>query len=123
MSDDHRGTPQHQSLQRRRYFGLSLCVYGRSGLIEDQDRRVVEQSPRYREPLLLPTGQPHATLADPCVIAAGHLPDELIGAGIYGRFLYLLAGSIWATVADILRDSAVKQKDVLQHHADLPPQR
>jgi hypothetical protein len=69
---DHQRRPALQRLLQRRLhqpLGLGVEVGGR--LVEDHDRRVLEQHAGDRQPLLLAAGQPVAALADDGVVAVG----------------------------------------------------
>src|ERR1044071_1118134 len=60
-------------------FGLRIEVAGR--LVEQQDRRVLEQGARDRDTLLLSAGQAHAALAEVRVVAVRLRGEELVGLG------------------------------------------
>jgi hypothetical protein len=68
---DHQRRPvQGQARQRLLDQTLGLGVDRRGRLVQDQDRRVLQERPRDREPLLLAARQPHAPLADHRVVPA-----------------------------------------------------
>ena len=62
----------HQRLQRGLHLPLGFGVERRGRLVEDQDRRVLEQRARDRQALALAAGQAHAVLADQGVEALRH---------------------------------------------------
>jgi hypothetical protein len=61
----------HQRRQRLLDVALGLGVQRRGGLVEDQDRRVLEHGPGDGDALPLPAGQQHAAIADQGVEALG----------------------------------------------------
>jgi hypothetical protein len=93
-------------------FGLAVDVTGR--LVEDDDRRIVEQGPRDGDPLVLAAREFDSTLADPRVVAVGQFRDGLVGGRRFcsrddAVALVRLAGplgrkGVIATVRDVLGD-------------------
>jgi len=55
VCDHQRGAPRHQALQRLLHRTLALRVQRAGGLVQQQDRRVLEQRTRDRDALLLAT--------------------------------------------------------------------
>ena len=64
VRDDDRRAPAHQLFERRLDQPLRLGVERRGRLVEDQDRRVLEDRARDRDALPLAARQPDAALAD-----------------------------------------------------------
>ena len=64
VRDDERRAVPHQVGERILHQQLRLGVERRGRLVENQDRRVLQQRARDREPLPLPARQPLAALAD-----------------------------------------------------------
>ena len=64
MRDDERRAVPHQVRQRLLHQPLGFGVERRGRLVEDQDRRVLQERPRDRQPLPLAARQPLAALAD-----------------------------------------------------------
>ena len=67
MGDDERGPVSRQPLERRVHRLLVDRVEMRGGLVQDQDRRVLEEGSRDRHALALAAGELHAPLAHPRV--------------------------------------------------------
>ena len=63
MRDDHRRSVRHQMFQRFLNQTLGRGVYTCGRFIENQNRRILQQSARDREPLLFPDTQLHTALA------------------------------------------------------------
>jgi hypothetical protein len=72
----------HHVIQGRLDMPLGLGIQRRSGLVEDQQRRVFQQRPGNRQALALAAGQQYAVLADFGIEALRQLVDELLGIGI-----------------------------------------
>ncbi|MCW0416310.1 hypothetical protein NB689_002064 [Xanthomonas sacchari] len=120
---DHR-LARHQFVQAVLDRRLHFRIQRRGGLVQDQDRRVLEQHAGDGDALALAAGQLHAALADLRVVAALALAvlqllDELVGARLgHGGAQLRLAG-IWAAVQQVVADRAVQQRGVLGDQADL----
>ena len=64
VSDNHRGAPSQQLRKRLEDQRFGLGVEAGRRLVEQQDRRVLEQRAGDRDALPLPAGEGHAALAD-----------------------------------------------------------
>ena len=71
MGDDDRGPARGDALQGLLDRRLGPAVEGAGRLVEDQDRRVLEQGSGDRDALLLAAGKLEAALADLALIAVG----------------------------------------------------
>ena len=88
-------------------------IEGRGGLVQDQQRSILEQGPGDGQPLALSPGQSHPVLADQGVQPLGQFPDKGHGLGMFGRLDDGLPGSGGAAVGDIGLHRVVKQYDIL----------
>ena len=52
-------------------FQLPLWIEHRGRFVENQNRRILDQGARQRDPLLLPSRKAHSTIADQRVVAFG----------------------------------------------------
>ena len=102
---------------------LGLVVDAAGAVVQDQDARLDQQRASDRHPLLLPARQCHAALADVRVVAVGELRDERVRLRGAGGRLHVGVGRVRPAVGDVLTDGAAEQGGLLQHDADLPPQR
>ena len=102
---------------------LGLGVERRGRLVQDQDRRVLEEHAGDGQALLLPAGEFHAALADDRVEPVRQLGDHRRPAGPARRLLDLRLGGFEPAVGDVLADRAAEEEDILLHDADLAPQR
>ena len=76
--------PRKRVLERVLDVRLVLVVEVAGGLVEDHDRRVLQQQPRDRQALLLAAAHPVAALADHGVVAVGQRGDHVEDARAVG---------------------------------------
>ena len=118
VRDDQRGAAGGDALERFLERLLGAAVQGRSGLVEDEDRRVLQEHAGDGDALLLAAGELEAALADRGGVALGQAGDEVVDLGGPGRGLDLGLGGTGAAVGDVLGDGVVEEHGVLRHHAD-----
>ena len=70
---------------------LRFRVQMRRGFVQNQDRRVLQQRPRDRQPLPLAAAQFLPALADDGVVAFRHPQNEFLGQGVARGFVDLFA--------------------------------
>ena len=103
---------------------LDLAVERRGGLVEHQDRRVLQDHARDRDALALAARELDAALADVRLVAGAAVPvpqadDELVRLRLARRRDRPAASlARGPAVADVGGDRAVQQRRVLRHHAD-----
>jgi hypothetical protein len=124
MRDNQRSAVFHQALQRLLDQSLGFGIQRAGGLVQHQDRRVLEDRPGNRDALALTAGQRIAGLPDLGVYPLRHARDEFhrvgrLGGGDDVRF----AGAGQFAVGDIVGHAAVEQHHALPYPADLPAQR
>ena len=78
MGDDHGGASLHQPLQGVLNLALVFRVERGGRLVEQEDRRVLQEGAGDGDPLALAAGEPRARLADGGVVALGQVKDELV---------------------------------------------
>jgi predicted amidohydrolase len=106
------------------WIALGLGIERRGRFVEDQDRRVLQEHARDRQPLLLAAGQFDAALADDRVQPGRQARYHARPAAPAGRHRMIgLVGGAEAAIGDVLADRAAEQEDVLLHDADLAAQR
>src|SRR3954471_2053333 len=118
VRDDERGPVGQQVSHRRLNQLLALRVEVAGGFIQNEDLRRCENRPRDCEPLLLPTRQLDAALADERVIALRQAHDELVGVGTARGVCDDGVGRIVPAVRDVVAYGAVEEKDVLLHDCE-----
>ena len=118
MRDRQHGAAAHQAAERLADELLGCAVERGGRLVEQQQRRVLEERARDGDALALSARQPHAAIADDRVEAFGQLGDELAAMGRVRRLPDLVVARLGPGVADVLDQRAVEQRDVLRHDGD-----
>ena len=118
---DHRAI-HDQLVQRVHDLGLGLNVEGCSGLVEDQDGGVAQESTGNGNPLPLTTGEVLALLTYGGIVAFRQVYDGLVDIGFFGDFNDLLHAGSGLADGDVLANGTLKEDRVLQHHADIVAQ-
>ena len=92
------------------------------GLVEDQQRRVLQQHPGDGNPLLLSAGKLQSPVAhhriQPLRLTGDEIPDVRLPAGLD----HLLLRRLRLGVQQVVPDGSVEQIGFLGHHADAVPQ-
>ena len=81
VGDDQRGATRHQPFQCLLHAVFALCIQRAGGLIQQQDRRILQQRAGNRHTLLLATGKTGTALTQLAVIALRQRAQESIGLG------------------------------------------
>ena len=105
-------------------YGLHDGVLGariqRAGrLVEQEDRRVFEESARDADALALADAEVAAALSHRAFESLRHSHDKVIGLRALGSFDDLLISRAGSTVSDVFLDSRGKKHGILQDHPDL----
>lgn len=114
--------PLHQALDGLHHVGLGLRVQRARRLVEQEQRRVLEERAREREPLALAARQGEAALADDGLVALRQAQHELVGAGRAGGGLDVGEGGLGAAVGDVLADRGGEEDGLLQDDRELRAQ-
>src|SRR5205823_12640911 len=118
---DHRAI-HDQLVQRVHDLGIGRNVEGGSGLVEDQDGGVAQESAGNGNTLPLTAGEILALLSYGGIVAFRQVHDGLVDIGFFGDFKDLLDAGSGPTDGDVLANGALKEDRVLQHHADIVAQ-
>ena len=94
VGDRDRRAPLGQPLELGLDGRLGLRVERARRLVEDQHRRVAQDRPRDRHPLLLAAREAVAALADDRVVAVGQRRDQVVDPRRPRRVLDLLVGRV-----------------------------
>ena len=94
-----------------------------SRFVEEQDRRVFQQSPGDRQPLLLSAGEQAAFVANDRLVALRLRHDEIVRVGGLRRGVDFLLRRVEPSKLDVVEDGVVKQKRFLRDETDLLAQR
>ena len=109
----HGGTGLHQSLQGILYQALALSIESRGSLVENKDRRILEDGAGYAHTLALTAGESAATITDSGIETMFRLGNEL------GRKVYLcrigdiFIGSICLAEADVVLEAGIEEDCLL----------
>ena len=122
MGDHDRRTPLHQMLQRLLHQPLRLRVQSGGRLVEDQDRRVLQDGPGDADALPLSAGELAAPIADVGLIALLARLNEGMGVGDACRLLHLLTGSPLHAERNILIEGIIEKDRLLVDVAHQPAQ-
>ena len=114
MRDGDDGFALHHPVKRVLDRRLDLAVERAGGLIKDQNRCVFQDHPRQGDPLTLPAGEFHATLAHLRVIAqatfrVGEIENELMRLGPVRRCDHLRLARLGPPVKDVLSDRPMQK--------------
>lgn len=101
---------------------LVLRVDAGSGLVQNDDGRVLQDSPCNGDALLLAAGQGAAALAHHGVVAVRQLHDEVVAAGFLCRRDHLVLRGVRSAEQDVGADGVMEQIHVLEHHGDVGEQ-
>ena len=112
--DDHAPPLRDELAHARADDGLVLRVEGGGGLIEQDDRGVLEQGAGEGHPLPLPAGQGDAALAGAGPPAVGVALDDLVEPGGGRRPPQLRVGGLRGGDAKVVLNGAVQQVGVLE---------
>ena len=111
--------PDLESIERLLDQPLRLVVERARGLVEEQDRRVLEDGPGDRHALALAARQAHPAVADDRVVALGQGADEVVGVGGPGGGDHLVVGRVQPAVRGCSRATrAAEQRRLLGDQAD-----
>ena len=110
--------PCGESVERLLDEPLGLRVERARRLVEDEDRRVAQDRPRDRHPLLLAAREAVAALADDGVVAVGQRRDHVVDARSGGRGFELLVGRVRLREAQVLAHRRVEEVRLLRDDAD-----
>jgi hypothetical protein len=122
VRDDERRPSLHEVGERVLDEPLGLGVEGRRGLVEDEDRRVLQDRAGDGDPLALASGQAAPALADDRVVAARQVEDEVVGEGGPGRGFHPRLVHVVEAVGDVGAHRVVEEHRLLRDESDLAAQ-
>ncbi len=94
VGDEQGGPVLHQPEQGIQHFLLRQRVEICRGLIQDEDRRLLQQSPGDRQPLAFTAAQARSLLADEGLVALGQAGDEVVDVRRPGSGFHLLLSQV-----------------------------
>src|SRR5216683_376708 len=123
MSDGDAGAPFHQTVELLLDRRFDLRIERRGRLVEDEDRRILQDHAGDGDALALSARELDPALADMRVEAAPSLPvlqslDEVERVGARRGIADLGLAGLRPAIAYVVADRAVEQRRVLRHHGD-----
>src|SRR5439155_4209599 len=123
VRDDEHGAAPEEHLERLLDQKLRLGIEIRGRFVEKEERGVLEDGPRDRDPLPLPSREAQPAIADFRIVPRRHLADEAVGVrGERGAADRLPIG-LHHAVGDVARHGVVEQQGILRHDPHHPPER
>ena len=123
MGDDEGRAAPHRRVDRPLDLALGLSVEGAGRLVEDHDRRVLEEGAGDRQALALAAREVAPALADHGLEAVRGAPHEVHRLRRVERPFHLGRGRVRLADAQVLLDRAGEDERFLEHHADVLAQR
>ena len=118
MRDDERRAARRQLGQRLLHRLLALVVEGACGLVQYENRRILEEDAGNGDALLLAAREARAALPHLRLVAIGQGKRKLVHARSAARLGDLGRRGIGLSVGDVFRDGSIKEVDVLLHEAN-----
>jgi hypothetical protein len=127
VGDGEDGLALHHAGEGLLDRGFDFAVEGGGGLVQHEDRRVLQEGAGESDALALAAGQFHAAFAQEGVIAfavlvVDHRRDEFVRLGGLGGGDDLVLGRLGSAIGDVVAGRAVEHRGFLRDHADLAAQ-
>src|SRR5437660_2914100 len=108
MSYHERRAALHQRLERVLHQTLRFRIKRTCRLIENQNRRVLQQRASDRDSLSLTSRELHPSLADDCVVPIREFSDEFMRVSRSSDGLYFFITRIQLPISDVLANRSSK---------------
>ena len=122
MGDDDACTPFHQLIQSILDGILRDGIQCGSGFIQNQNGRIFQDDPGYRNALFLTAGKLQPTVTDLSIISVRLAGNKLVNAGNPACPFNLLIGCIRFGIEQVFFDCSVKQIGFLGNNTDVVTQ-
>ena len=123
VGDHERGAPTERFGECLLHMSLVFGVEMTRRLIEDHDRRILQQHAGNGEPLLLATRQSVAALADNGVVPLGEFGDHVMDACCFACGDQFVVGCVGSGVPKVVTDLLVEEMWILADNTDRLAQR
>src|SRR5687767_14920357 len=123
MRDNERSAALHEFLDGFHDGSFGGGIERGGGLVEQQDRRVLQKRARNTNTLALTDTEMSAAFPDRAVVARGQAADEFIGLRAFGGFANFFLGRVRPPVGNVLANGGGKEKRVLQDDRDFGAER
>lgn len=125
MRDDKAGAVEHEIVEGLLNHVFGFGIKGAGGLVQNEQRRILEQGAGNGQALFLAAGKTHAAFSDGRFVPLGQLADEAVGIGGHGCGTHAihvqLRGQV-TPVSDVFGNGHVEQEGILRHHRYGTPQ-
>ena len=122
VCDDKGGTPLQCLVEGSLQCSLVFVVEMARRLVENHDRRVLQQQPGDREPLLFTTRHAVSALTHDRAETVGKRVDGVHDAGRPTRCAQFVVGGVGFRIAEVVADRFVEEMRVLRDDGDRRPQ-
>ena len=122
VGDDNAGPVLHQVFQGLLHDALRFGIQGACGLVQDQERWILEQGPGDGDALLLAPGEDDPSLADNRIVSLGELHDPLVNGGDAANLLQAGGIHIVHAVEDVVPNGHIEEHGLLGHDPYEPAQ-
>src|SRR2546428_713400 len=122
MADDDHGAALLETLQRLHNHCLGVRVDGARGLVQNEDRTVLQEGAGDGNALALAARELDPALTDLSIIALRKSDDELVGVRGPGGRDQFVPGGLRLRVADVFGDAGREEHRVLRHDCELTPE-
>jgi len=119
VRDANCGAAFHQFIKRGLHRAFGFGVERAGGLVQNQNRRVLQNGAGDGQALALAAGKGNPFFADDGVEAVGLLHDEFVGEGVFGGGDDFLARRAQPAQLDVPADGVVEQNIFLRDDGDL----
>ena len=123
VSDNHRGTPLQQLIQRILNELLALGIKSRGRLVKDKYIGVFQHRTGNAQTLTLTAREFRSTISDICVVALRTLHNKVVRICHLARLNNLLVGSVTTTKHYVALYRVVEENGLLRHKAHRRAQR
>ena len=114
--------PSSQGLDSLLQLHLVLRVNIGRGLVQNDDRRILEHGPGDGEPLAFSAGDRGAALTDDGIVAVRQGRDKVMAPGRLCRGHHLLMGGVRLAELDVVLNAVVEQVHALKDHTEIAHQ-
>src|SRR5258706_1407401 len=123
MGNDNGRSIIGQSFQGGLNGSLALVIQRTGCFVENENGRILQEDARNTQSLFLTSRQFHATLTDVRIIPIRQLRNKFMSIRFSGSFYDLIHAGIQLPVADIVRNGASKQIDILLDNTNILAER
>ena len=110
VRDDDGGSAAAELFHGFLHLGLEFVIGGACCLVEEQERRILEEDPGEADALFLAARQPYAVFAAAGIQTVRKRTDEIVDIGRFCRFDQLILGGFRLPEENVLADRRVEKE-------------